>query len=776
MLESEISAPFSFLASFSGKEKFEAFIVGISNSGTQISCWSVKWSEIENAPSVSKIATASVNEDQQILCASIRSPNFTFGLDSLLLTGGKDGCVRLWVLDSLANQLKQRNNIQLYSCPIYSLSCGTFGFFATRSETNIDIWQLEDLDKLSLLSQIPLVPETSKSNNNNSSFISFDWLPLQEGNSVLVIGQGKDIKVVYRGDEKLRSGKVTWEVSPFQSLISPISTIAWTPDGSIICGASNELFVFTKWLSDEAEYPTNLRWFISKMQALPFYHPKFLVDYLLAGKTHKVGSILHQLVKFIESSNGKKDSLEVPLLSLEKFFQDGDTEVDTKPKQEEEDSYSFLNTPLSSSPDEKTKFSSKPNPLDVFPPSEAQNLSSLLTSFVLPNVSAQEQSLLLAIIDTFTKVQATDGGIDDCGMRYLLSYKLFSFLQRVLPPSDRPTSLTSSDFAWALHSESQQDLIHMCLPVNATWATAKPLGLGLWLRNPIFLKEVIEKLAKAQFTENKDPHDCFLFYLALNKKDALVALFQAVKNTKVYDFVKQDFSIPKNQTSALKNAYTLMSKHRFELAAAFFLLGGQLKDCVNICLQKLGDYQLALIVARLVEGEDSPIYKSVLKEYVLPKAQEQHDKFLANIALWLMKDYSESVKTLLPEESNYQKVNEFNPSSIHFFNFLRSHTMLRNTTLDLDEIYQIIATKSARWYYHSRLSLSAFEQTKMLLQKLAQTNKPAPVASTPSFGLSGMGKFFPGRKIVPQVQEKKQIDKTLLFLIALNIFGNVNFC
>jgi hypothetical protein len=50
------------------------------------------------------------------------------------------------------------------------------------------------------------------------------------------------------------------------------------------------------------------------------------------------------------------------------------------------------------------------------------------------------------------------------------------------------------------------------------------------------------------------------------------------------------------------------------LAAAFFLLGGQLKDAVNILVKKLDDYQLALIVARLVEGEDGQTYKSILRQ------------------------------------------------------------------------------------------------------------------------------------------------------------------
>ena len=66
----------------------------------------------------------------------------------------------------------------------------------------------------------------------------------------------------------------------------------------------------------------------------------------------------------------------------------------------------------------------------------------------------------------------------------------------------------------------------------------------------------------------------------------------------VFNFIKNDFREEKWKTGALKNAYVLLGKQRFELAAAFFLLGGSLKDAVNICLQKLNDFQLALVIAR----------------------------------------------------------------------------------------------------------------------------------------------------------------------------------
>lgn len=71
----------------------------------------------------------------------------------------------------------------------------------------------------------------------------------------------------------------------------------------------------------------------------------------------------------------------------------------------------------------------------------------------------------------------------------------------------------------------------------------------------------------------------------------------------------------------MKNAYSLLSKQRFEHAVAFFLLADALWDAVRLCISHLKDIQLALVVARLYDADaELPTYKRVLKEYVLGQA------------------------------------------------------------------------------------------------------------------------------------------------------------
>ncbi len=447
------------------------------------------------------------------------------------------------------------------------------------------------------------------------------------------------------------------------------------------------------------------------------------------------------------------------------------------------DQYDFLNTAststssvnLDTTTDESTKS-------QLLGSGDAKRLSELLTTMSLPRVQGTEQMYLLAVIDTFVQMQETQGAMDACGLKFLLSFKIFTFLRRTLPPAERPTSLTSTDFIWALHSEAEDSLIQTCLPAESNWSVARSLGIGVWLRKPSTLKALIERIAKAQFTATKDPHDCMLFYLALNKKAALVALFKAVKNMPVHDFLKNDFTQEKWKTAAMKNAYVLLGKQKFEIAAAFFLLGGQLKDCVDICIKKLADHQLALLVARLVEGDGPhPIFDYIVTSHLLPLAKENNDQSLISISFWLLKRYSDSVSALLDSSSSSsssfnsapatekEQINHYDPSLLHLFKFLRSHTMLRDSTLKFEDIHFDLVKKTAHVYIDSGYTLLAVDQVKWLLDTVAEKKKKASSAVKPTFSKRFM---FDAPPPSPK-QEEQSIDKSLAFKVAMQLLTQV---
>lgn len=108
------------------------------------------------------------------------------------------------------------------------------------------------------------------------------------------------------------------------------------------------------------------------------------------------------------------------------------------------------------------------------------------------------------------------------------------------------------------------------------------------------------------------------FTLQLKKKAVILGLYRSQKDTKMTQFFGHNFEEERWRKAALKNAFSLLGKQRFEHSAAFFLLGGCLKDAIEVCLEKLNDIQLALVIARLFESEfdKSTTYKSILRKKV----------------------------------------------------------------------------------------------------------------------------------------------------------------
>ena len=86
-----------------------------------------------------------------------------------------------------------------------------------------------------------------------------------------------------------------------------------------------------------------------------------------------------------------------------------------------------------------------------------------------------------------------------------------------------------------------------------------------------------QKLQRAQFeviarneytkTDEKNPIDCSLYYLALKKKSVLVGLWRMAawnrEQSGTQKLLRNDFSEARWKTAALKNAYALLGKRRF---------------------------------------------------------------------------------------------------------------------------------------------------------------------------------------------------------------------
>ncbi|XP_032873372.1 dmX-like protein 1 isoform X3 [Amblyraja radiata] len=352
--------------------------------------------------------------------------------------------------------------------------------------------------------------------------------------------------------------------------------------------------------------------------------------------------------------------------------------------------------------------------LTYFGPEHARVLSSHLLHSSLPGLTSMEQMFLMALADTVATIstdigesrERTQGGetLDECGLRFLLAMRLHTFLLTSLPPVYRAQllrqGLSTCHFAWAFHSEAEEELLNMIPAMqrgDPHWSELRSMGVGWWVRSTVILRRCIEKVAKAAFQRNNDPLDGALFYLAMKKKAVLWGLFRSLQDRKMTEFFGKNFNDDRWRKAALKNAFALLGKQRFEQAAAFFLLAGSLKDAIEVCLERLHDIQLALVIARLYESEFevSSTYKSILIERILgfdKKSKDfnlslrNSDPVLRSMASWILEDYTNSLNTLLEQGTRdvddsdgvteCSKSVSCNPGVFNFYNYLRTHPLL----------------------------------------------------------------------------------------------------
>uniref|UniRef100_A0A8K9XHV1 Dmx like 1 n=1 Tax=Oncorhynchus mykiss TaxID=8022 RepID=A0A8K9XHV1_ONCMY len=343
-----------------------------------------------------------------------------------------------------------------------------------------------------------------------------------------------------------------------------------------------------------------------------------------------------------------------------------------------------------------------------FGPEHAQVLSSHLLHSSLPGLTRMEQMSLMALADTIATT-STDiresqsrgkGGetLDECGLKFLLAVRLHTFLLTTLPPAHRAQllrqGLSTCHYAWAFHSEAEDELLHM-LPAlqkgDPTWPELRAMGMGWWLRSTNKLRRCIEKVAKASFQRQNDPLDAAIFYLAMKKKAVVWGLYRSQKNAKMTTFFSNNFGEERWRRAALKNAFSLLGKQRFQHSAAFFLLAGSLKDAVEVCLEKMQDLQLALVISRLYESEfeTSSTYKRILQRHVLGQDRQlpaHQDPFLRSTAYWVLEDYSRALDTLLEQpaapnlasstQAGTSSTSLCSPEVFNFYTYLRTHPLL----------------------------------------------------------------------------------------------------
>ncbi|OTB04577.1 hypothetical protein M426DRAFT_320691 [Hypoxylon sp. CI-4A] len=528
---------------------------------------------------------------------------------------------------------------------------------------------------------------------NSNTVQDLDWTSTPDSQSILAVGfPYRIILLAQMRFDYLNKGPA-WapirEISIREFTPHPIGDSTWLSDGNLIVGAGNQLFLYdrtfgtTDRLISSARVPhrkdgtRDLFDIVQRLNGpLPVFHPQFLSQCILAGKHLVVRRILlalnHTLKYHVEG-----DVIDGYLgLDLAEFYLSTSMTVSTNGNGS---SYLVNRTSFDDNDESFTE--------DV-----SLAICEKLQQIPLPQLSGHEQIQLLDIVECFGVVEKQRRSMDENGARFMLFFRQHALRKG----RTNEIHMSWRETNWAYHSTSQDvltDFVSRQFHGTMLWENARESGIFMWLADETAVKTQFEIVARNEYTKSeiKNPVDCSLFYLALKKKAVLQGLWRMASWNKeqgaTQRLLANNFNDPKWKTTALKNAYALLSKRRFEYAAAFFLLADHLQDAVNVCLNQIKDLQLAIAITRVYEGDNGPILKKLLENEVLAVAAQEGNRWLASWAFWMLKRRDMAVRALItplytlletPASTDNLKAKSFltsDPALIVLYSQLRQKTL-----------------------------------------------------------------------------------------------------
>ncbi|KAI6780306.1 Regulator of V-ATPase in vacuolar membrane protein-like protein [Emericellopsis cladophorae] len=480
-----------------------------------------------------------------------------------------------------------------------------------------------------------------------------DWTSTPDSQSILAVGfQYKVVLLSQMRFDYLNKGPA-WapirEIGIRDLTPHPIGDSTWLSDGHLVIGAGNQMFIHDRnfypseqhaeWmrLPHRKDGSTDLFEVVQRFNGpLSVFHPQFLSQCILAGKSALVRRVLfalHRILKYHIEGEELDDYLG---LSMEEFYTDLDM---SSAKSGRPNGYFFDEKGEGEDEEEETSFTEQ----------TAAAVNEKLTKISLPQLSGHEQIQLADIVECAAFVERQRRSMDENGARFMLFFRQHALLKR------RATEIHLSwrEINWAYHSTSQDILVDFVSRQNhgsMLWEHARESGIFMWLSD---ITAVFEAMARNEYTKSdeKNPVDCSLFYLALRKKSVLQGLWRMAgwnkEQAMTQKLLANNFEDPKWKRAALKNAYALLSKRRFAYAAAFFLLGDDLTGAVDVCLNQLKDLQLAIAITRVYESDSGPVLNKILQDAVLPLAAREGNRWMASWAFWMLGRKDMAVRALV---------------------------------------------------------------------------------------------------------------------------------
>lgn len=585
----------------------------------------------------------------------------TFGRD-VLTTISKHGMLCNWTvgIESGSMQWLQTSAVSTEKKEVSKVSVSSTrkAVIADSSATELSIWDTRN----GLL-------EFNEKFDAEKTISDLDWTTTPGDECVLGVGFTSKTVVLYCQQRfDYTNQNPSW--SPFRRVdISgftnhPIGDSIWLRNGTFVVGAGNQLFIQDAKIDVHEEVTQQLLGSRNTSQALsnnnsifdicaifngplPLYHPQFLIQLIFAEKKELVRYILAVLTRKVKFAPVLEPSL---VLDLDSDLGIGDV---------------IVNYVLADSTDNNDG-SSVLQDQPAFSKELGEELIQTLQKFALPYLTRHQQITLVSVVEAAGQIFDYSRSLDENGVKYLLGFKLYN-LHR-----GQKATMTMRDYNMALHSESHHiiiDLVESGIsrnPSDILWPSVRDVGMAHWLETGK-LREKFEMLAKNYFNYEgkRDPTRCTLFYLALKKKQVLVGLWRIAswhkEQAKTLKLLSNDFSTARWRSAALKNAYALLGKHRYEYAASFFLLGSSLRDAVDVIIKNMKDIALAIAVARVYEEQEcGPVLQYIIEVHVFSAARKNSDRWSASWGLWMLKKKEKAMNALM---GDLDAISEYSLSS-----------------------------------------------------------------------------------------------------------------
>ncbi|KAJ9080896.1 regulator of (H+)-ATPase in vacuolar membrane [Entomophthora muscae] len=470
------------------------------------------------------------------------------------------------------------------------------------------------------------------------------WLPSFTGRALLGIATTDSVHILCQnGPTWTCIGKATlpeW-IEGATRRPSHIDDFVFSPDGTVAACVNGLVVCLGKWLASEdpafeqASTNTLLALNDALRPRIPHHHPEFLIELFRWGDVDGISRLLVHMEDSITHQDILCDSvtLIIPPLPFENFFPEAS---------QEKEAASGLESLFTLGNDARRELSEY----------QINSLCDALKSYAVEDLVLEERLRLVSIIKMFFTAKPLRSSADGLGFQFILD----AYLAYAGSPEN--VALPSSSLLAAFHSTMQDILLTSCLTLYnrhvpdapMLWPTLKSFGIVYWIRDDSILRREAETLARNQYLKEKDPVECSLIYLALDKKRLLLSLWKNASyhsdHAVMVKFLSNDFSLERWKTAAQKNAFKLIGKQRYEYAAAFFILGGQLKDAVSLCIRYLKDMELALLICRCSEGIYGEVAQNLIKSHLLPDAISRGDRPTISMMLWWISEKSLSISSL----------------------------------------------------------------------------------------------------------------------------------